>query len=379
MKPQTVHVGLVCLSSFCKLALAVSNKAAWSLRTACFTGLLPLLLLMLPRAVQAQGCFTCVTNNGAITITGGCTCASTNGVVSIPDTINGWPVTSIASSAFQGCSALKSVTIPDSVTAIGNQAFYACIDLTNAVIGSGVNSFGSSVFQGCTALATVTISNGVTHIGSAAFYGDNKLTSITIPDSVTVIYGGSGAGAFEGCTALTNAIIGNGVIDIGQETFYGCIGLTDVTIGNSIISIEAYAFAGCTRLIGVYFRGNAPNSVGSSAFNSDKYATVYYATGTTGWGTILAGLPVVPWNLQVQTRAWTFGVRTNQFGLKAFGFNYTWESNLVIVVEACTNVSKLPHADWTPVQTNTLTGLSSYFSDTQWTNYPARFYRLRWP
>ncbi len=34
---------------------------------------------------------------------------------------------------------------------------------------------------------------------------------------------------------------------------------------------------------------------------------------------------------------------------------------------------------WTPLQTNTLTSDTLYFSDPQWTNYPARFYRLRWP
>jgi Bacterial Ig-like domain len=65
------------------------------------------------------------------------------------------------------------------------------------------------------------------------------------------------------------------------------------------------------------------------------------------------------------------GVRTNRFG-----FTITGTSNLVIVVEACTNVA---HPTWSPVGTNTLTGGSSYFSDPQWTNYPRRFYRLRSP
>ena len=59
-----------------------------------------------------------------------------------------------------------------------------------------------------------------------------------------------------------------------------------------------------------------------------------------------------------------------------FGFNLTGSSNLVIVVEACTNLSN--HA-WQAVQPNTLTGGATYFSDPQWTNYPGRFYRLRSP
>jgi hypothetical protein len=65
------------------------------------------------------------------------------------------------------------------------------------------------------------------------------------------------------------------------------------------------------------------------------------------------------------------GVRTNRFG-----FTITGTSGLVIVVESCTD---LAHPAWSPVETNMLTGGSSYFSDPQWITYPARFYRLRSP
>ena len=72
----------------------------------------------------------------------------------------------------------------------------------------------------------------------------------------------------------------------------------------------------------------------------------------------------------MQTSDASFGVRTNQFG-----FNITWASDMVVVVEACTN---LANPTWFPLATNTLTGGSFYFSDPQWTNYPDRFYRFRW-
>jgi hypothetical protein len=92
--------------------------------------------------------------------------------------------------------------------------------------------------------------------------------------------------------------------------------------------------------------------------------------GTT-WGATFGGRPTVLWNPQVQTSGASFGVRTNRFG-----FNITGTKNLVIVVEACTN---LANHTWSPVSTNTLRGGSSYFGDSQWANYPARFYRLRSP
>ena len=82
-------------------------------------------------------------------------------------------------------------------------------------------------------------------------------------------------------------------------------------------------------------------------------------------------LPTMLWDAQIRTSGGSFGVWTNQFG-----FTIAGTSNLVAVVEACTN---LANPDWFPVQTNTLCGGLSYFSDSQWMNYPLRFYRLSIP
>jgi hypothetical protein len=128
------------------------------------------------------------------------------------------------------------------------------------------------------------------------------------------------------------------------------------------------AFWSCLKLTTVYFKGDAP-SVGASVFYSP--ATVYYLPGITDWHTPSGGAPAILWNPQVQTGGGSFGVQTNQFG-----FTITATTNLVIVVEACTDPG---NPVWSPLATNTLTGGSSYFTDPQWTNYPGRFYRLRSP
>jgi hypothetical protein len=111
----------------------------------------------------------------------------------------------------------------------------------------------------------------------------------------------------------------------------------------------------------------------SAEFVPNWSVTIYYDPGTTGWNqfALSSRLVTAPWNPQALTSDPSFGVLTNQFG-----FNITGNSNLVAVVEACTN---LGNPLWQPVQTNTLTSGSSYFSDPQWTNYPSRFYRFSMP
>ena len=74
-----------------------------------------------------------------VTGIGSCTDAD----IVIPSTYEGKSVTSIGDSAFEDCSSLTSVTIPDSVTSIGSYAFYNCSSLTSVTTPDSVTSIGS--------------------------------------------------------------------------------------------------------------------------------------------------------------------------------------------------------------------------------------------
>ncbi len=207
-----------------------------------------------------------------------------------------YSVTSIGYRVFRDCSALTSVTIPNSVTSIGGYAFWGCSGLTSVTIPNSVTSIGSSAFSGCSGLTSVTIPNSVTAFGDYAFWYCSGLTSVTIPNSVsnigsmpfwecplnsinvengntkydsrnncnaiietasnTLICGCSttvipnsvtsiGYGAFAGCPGLTSFTIPNGITRINMLTFADCSDLTSITIPNSVTYIDQHAFYGC--------------------------------------------------------------------------------------------------------------------------------------
>ena len=100
-------------------------------------------------------------------------------------------MTSIEAYAFDGCTGLTSIDLPDGVTSIGSAAFRDCTGLTSIDLPAGLTSIGSAAFWGCDGLTSIDLPDGLTSIGERAFSGCTGLTSIDLPAGLTI-----GNGAF---------------------------------------------------------------------------------------------------------------------------------------------------------------------------------------
>ena len=218
-------------------------------------------------------------------------------------------VTSIGNQAFEGCSGLTSISVESGNTVYDSRKnCNAIIEKTtntlvvgckNTVIPNSVTSIAGSAFRGCSGLTSVTIPNSVTSIAGNAFSGCSGLTSITVESGNTVYDSRENCNAIiktstnELVVGCKNTIIPNGVTSIGSYAFEACSGLTSVTIPNSVTSIGSSAFYGCSGLTSVTcLAENVPNT-SSNAFSSYN---IQNATLLVPAGSIEAYQAAAPWS-----------------------------------------------------------------------------------
>ena len=162
-------------------------------------------------ATYFSGIWEYIDNNTGITLSG------YNGddiTLTIPEILDGYPVTQIGKELFKNNRTIESVFIPDSVQVIGQ-----------------------NVFNGCSSLREVRLPDGLTKIDAGTFRYCISLEKIDIPFSVTNI----GANAFADCLNLPEAMLIS-VTNIGESAFDNCQKLESVTISRKLTAIGSYAF-----------------------------------------------------------------------------------------------------------------------------------------
>lgn len=172
-----------------------------------------------------------------------------------------YPVTELGDKCFEGCTNLKSITIPSSVTSIGSYCFAYCSHLSVITIPSSVTSLPDNCFL-ISGLTSITIPSSVTSLGDWCFSGCSSLKSIDIPESVTSL----GWGCFYNCTSLTSVTIPSSVTMLGRSCFAKCNNLYSVNIQSPKITLGFECFAS-TLITDFTIMATTPPTIYNDCFN----------------------------------------------------------------------------------------------------------------
>ena len=153
---------------------------------------------------------------------------------------------------FVAPSVSGSFVVENGVNKIYNYAFQNCTSLTSVTLPDSVNSIGINVFQNCTSLTSVTFSGNLNYLGSNAFQNCTSLTSVTLPDNLNSIE----RYTFQNCTSLASVTLPENLTNIYEYAFFGCSSLNDLVIPHKVQKISCYAFQNCFNLKKVILKSN---------------------------------------------------------------------------------------------------------------------------
>ena len=208
----------------------------------------------------------------------------------IPDT-----VTEISANAFDECIGIKSVVIPASMTKIGMYAF--CLhDLEKLTILGENTKFENCAFNGCNALKELTIpasaklSNDFDLVESLhpAFSSSTNIEKVIITKGTGTMqdYGTSSWSDTEIPTYyqytpwyisrnnIKKIELEEGIENIGTYAFCGCTGLSEIKIPKSVKTVGEHAFSDCSNLQAIKFYSPF-TKIEDSADTIDPAATIY--------------------------------------------------------------------------------------------------------
>ncbi|MGM9845242.1 MAG: leucine-rich repeat protein [Muribaculaceae bacterium] len=196
------------------------------------------------------------------------------GTVTIPSSVTSrgkkYTVTAIGDHAFESCSRLKAVVIPETVTAIGNCAFIGS-GITRLKLPSSLRSIGRCAFMSCQRLVSINIPDNLEYIGSYAFASSGL--DVASSDGLVYVDGGK---ALVGTTSDYNEpeirpaagtrIIADDIfpynLDSGQQV---------VTLPASVTALSANPFACCSARVFYFVNDDNP------CFDSRKYDSYNYS------------------------------------------------------------------------------------------------------
>lgn len=170
-----------------------------------------------------------------------------DGTLTIPDSVK-----IIGKGAFSGLDGLKTIIIPSSVIEISNDAFSHNKTLEKVIFqeNSKLNKIGMNAFDECTSLTYINLPESLSEIGSSAFGSCTALNEITIPGSVKEL-----KITFMDCKNLKKINLNEGLETIIQGTF-DSNSIREITIPSTVKKIYSGAFSDCKQLENIEIKGN---------------------------------------------------------------------------------------------------------------------------
>lgn len=184
-------------------------------------------------------------------------------------------IASIGASAFQGCTSLKSIALPEAVKTVEASTFANCSSLNSVTLGSAVTSIGESAFKG-TALTGIALPATITSIGGSAFKNSALAGEFTLPSGLTAL----GSEALAG-TALTGVVIPASLTSIGDAALAPIATLAKIEVdgGNTAFKLEngvLLSADGTRLLVTTHEKAGMPESYSNATVTSiDKYGLAY--------------------------------------------------------------------------------------------------------
>ncbi len=138
-------------------------------------------------------------------------------------------MTRVSDRAFQNCSSLTAITIPEGIVSIGKYAFCGCSSLTAVTIPKSIMSITESAFSGCSSLSDVyCYAEKVPSTAHDAFYSMDAIhATLHVPASALESYKVANPwSSFGSIVALTDKEMGinEPTIDNSQLTIYDLSG-----------------------------------------------------------------------------------------------------------------------------------------------------------
>lgn len=385
---------------------------------------------------EKNGIYYDIVNGKAVVVSGGSVMYS--GDVVIPETVEyggqHYVVDSIGEWAFNACSGLMSVKLPEKLRAIGSLAFTDCYGLTSISFPASLKVIGYGAFQNCDGLTSLSFPEGMTQIGDGAFQRCGRLETLFFPSTMKSIdwgvfcesheneYGGECtcdsirrievkgiatwfnsdrfternyhvaapyADLYVNGELLTEVVLPDTMTRIRPALFYGCKKLRSVVFPNNLKVIDDCAFTICNQLKEVSFQEGLER-IGGIAFSDCALhdtivfpQTLKYISGSAFANNICLSVVRFPIGLEyIDSYAFSncnalseirFPASVLSVGNDAFGYCHSIKDVYTYIIDPLQLDQTTFSAEVFKNATLHVpeTAQNNYYWDTQWSQFPS--------